>query len=76
MLSAAAEGIHHLRERTRGSSGDRSHRAVFGELSMEAGDIVLRDVAESDLPILFEHQSDPEASRMAAFVSRLVATTS
>jgi len=37
---------------------------------MEAGDIVLRDVAESDLPILFEHQSDPEASRMAAFVSR------
>ncbi len=32
--------------------------------------IVLRDVTESDLPILFEHQKDPEASRMAAFVSR------
>ena len=32
--------------------------------------IVLRDVAESDLAILFEHQKDPEASRMAAFVSR------
>jgi RimJ/RimL family protein N-acetyltransferase len=30
----------------------------------------LRDVAESDLPIIFEHQKDPEASRMAAFVSR------
>jgi RimJ/RimL family protein N-acetyltransferase len=32
--------------------------------------VVLRDVAESDLPILFEHQKDPEASRMAAFLSR------
>jgi RimJ/RimL family protein N-acetyltransferase len=32
--------------------------------------IVLRDVAQSDLPILFEHQKDPEASRMAAFGSR------
>ena len=32
--------------------------------------IVLRDVVESDLPILFEHQKDPEASRMAAFVPR------
>ncbi len=30
----------------------------------------LRDVVEADLPILFEHQQDPEASRMAAFPSR------
>ena len=30
----------------------------------------LRDVLEADLPILFEHQQDPEASRMAAFPSR------
>ena len=32
--------------------------------------VILRDLAESDLPILFEHQKDPEASRMAAFLSR------
>jgi RimJ/RimL family protein N-acetyltransferase len=32
--------------------------------------IQLRDVMESDLPIFFEHQSDPEASRMASLPSR------
>ena len=32
--------------------------------------IVLRDVVEADLPILFEHQRDPEAARMAAFPPR------
>jgi RimJ/RimL family protein N-acetyltransferase len=30
----------------------------------------LRDVCESDLPILFEHQKDPDANWMAAFVPR------
>lgn len=30
----------------------------------------LREVRASDLPILFEHQLDPEATRMAAFPSR------
>jgi RimJ/RimL family protein N-acetyltransferase len=34
------------------------------------GDVRLRDVSGQDLPILFEHQSDPEAARMAAFTSR------
>jgi RimJ/RimL family protein N-acetyltransferase len=34
------------------------------------GDVELRDVVESDLPIFYEHQLDPEASRMAAFVAR------
>jgi RimJ/RimL family protein N-acetyltransferase len=29
-----------------------------------------RDVIESDLPIFFEHQRDPEGVRMAAFPSR------
>src|SRR5689334_7835413 len=33
-------------------------------------DLVLRDLAESDLAILFEQHRDPEANRMAAFVSR------
>jgi RimJ/RimL family protein N-acetyltransferase len=32
--------------------------------------MALRDVEESDLPIFFEHQRDPEANRMAAFPAR------
>ena len=32
--------------------------------------IVLRNVLEEDLSQFFQHQSDPEASRMAAFPSR------
>ena len=32
--------------------------------------VVVREVRESDLPVLFEHQSDPEASWMAAHPSR------
>jgi RimJ/RimL family protein N-acetyltransferase len=31
---------------------------------------VIRDVTESDLPIFFEHQQDPEATSMAAFPAR------
>ena len=35
-----------------------------------AGDVALRHVTESDLPTFFEHQRDPEATRMAAFPAR------
>jgi RimJ/RimL family protein N-acetyltransferase len=35
-----------------------------------AGDVLLRDVEESDLPFFFEHQLDPEATHMAGFPSR------
>ncbi len=38
--------------------------------SPSTGDVLLRDVAEGDLPMFFEHQRDPEASRMAAFPPR------
>jgi RimJ/RimL family protein N-acetyltransferase len=31
---------------------------------------MLRDVVETDLPVFFEHQRDPEAVRMAAFPAR------
>jgi RimJ/RimL family protein N-acetyltransferase len=31
---------------------------------------VLRDVIETDLPFFFEHQRDPEATRMAVFPAR------
>ena len=33
-------------------------------------DVVLREVVEDDLPILFEHQIDPVAYRMAGFTPR------
>lgn len=33
-------------------------------------EILLRDVSESDLPIFYEQQLDPEATAMAAFPSR------
>jgi RimJ/RimL family protein N-acetyltransferase len=33
-------------------------------------EVALRDTIDDDLPILFEHQQDPEAARMAAFPSR------
>ena len=32
--------------------------------------VSLRQIQESDLPIFFEHQLDPEATRMAAFPAR------
>jgi hypothetical protein len=32
--------------------------------------VSLREVRLGDLPILFEHQTDPEGARMAAFKSR------
>lgn len=35
-----------------------------------ASEIHLRPVAESDLPILFEHQREPEANEMATFPAR------
>lgn len=34
------------------------------------GIIQLRDVTESDLPVFYEHQLDPEATLMASFPSR------
>jgi RimJ/RimL family protein N-acetyltransferase len=35
-----------------------------------SSDVRLREVRPEDLPILFEHQRDPEAARVAAFPSR------
>ncbi len=34
------------------------------------GEVVLRDVIESDLPLFYLQQLDPQAARMAAFPSR------
>ena len=37
---------------------------------ISAGDVGLRPVVESDLPLFYEHQRDPEATHMAAFPAR------
>jgi RimJ/RimL family protein N-acetyltransferase len=34
------------------------------------GEVTLREVIDSDLPIFFEQQNDPQANRMAAFPAR------
>jgi RimJ/RimL family protein N-acetyltransferase len=39
-------------------------------MANESEQSVLRDVVEADLPFFFEHQRDPEATRMAAFPAR------
>lgn len=39
-------------------------------ISALANNVHLRNVTESDLPIFFEHQLDPEATAMAAFPPR------
>ena len=36
----------------------------------DADCVILRDVEETDLPVFFEHQRDPEACRMAGFTAR------
>jgi RimJ/RimL family protein N-acetyltransferase len=38
--------------------------------STQTGDVLLRDVEDSDLPVFFEHQRDPVASRVADFPPR------
>src|SRR6516165_1432315 len=42
---------------------------VYRECLM-TGDVLLRDVTEGDLPILFDQQRDPAANRMAAFTAK------
>ena len=37
---------------------------------MKKAEILLRDVIESDLPIFYEQQLDPDATAMAAFPAR------
>jgi len=51
----------------------REHRSGVSEAredGLVSGVVILRDVAEGDLPVLFEHQMDPDANRMAAFPAR------
>jgi RimJ/RimL family protein N-acetyltransferase len=39
-------------------------------LGPSTSDVRLRDVTESDLPVFFAHQLDPDANRMAALTAR------
>ena len=55
-----------MSERSGHAGEDIAGRAA----SPSTGDVVLREVTEDDLPIFFEHQRDPDASRMAAFPPR------
>jgi RimJ/RimL family protein N-acetyltransferase len=48
----------------------RDIRASARRASGDAVSLTLRDVIASDLPVLFEHQLDQDATRMAAFPSR------
>jgi RimJ/RimL family protein N-acetyltransferase len=41
-----------------------------GIATFQTGDVQLRDVIESDLPIFFEQQLDADANHMAAFTAR------
>ena len=35
----------------------------------QTGSVLLRDVTVDDLPVLFQHQQDPAANHMAAFMA-------
>lgn len=52
-----------------GASG-RGEGVAPRERGGPAASVILRDVTEADLPILYEHQHDPVAARMAAFPRR------
>jgi RimJ/RimL family protein N-acetyltransferase len=51
-----------------GRSGEDS--MTGHEARPSVGEVTLRDVTKGDLSVLFKHQLDPEANRMAAFPAR------
>src|ERR1043166_5185639 len=54
-------------------ASDRESLILFtldGKRMRHPPQVILREVVDSDLPIFFEHQRDPEAAQMAAFPSR------
>src|SRR5262249_15735222 len=52
------------------SFGDRSGDASRAFQNPMTDEVSLREVQEGDLPVFFEQQLDPEATRMAAFPAR------
>lgn len=51
-------------------ASDHREMSTERDLGRSNGVVILRDLEEADLPVLFEHQIDPEANRMAAFPAR------
>ncbi len=64
-----ANGSIHVRRLSQKGENDMARRAP-GPLTSGVLLRVLRDVTESDLPIFFEQQLDPDANYMAAFAAR------
>jgi RimJ/RimL family protein N-acetyltransferase len=48
----------------------RTVRDSMPETPQQRGDVVLRDVTGDDVPIFYEQQLDPDATRMALFPAR------
>ena len=61
--------LEKLRMRRTGSAGDTLRFEIRRAEEEPAGETMLRDVAEGDLPVFFDQQLDPEANRMAAFTA-------
>src|SRR5437899_2761792 len=63
--AAPAAKSHSRRPRLSGENKVDTH--IPGDAT---GGVLLREVTADDLPIFFEQQLDPDATRMAAFASR------
>ena len=46
------------------------HKLGFLEYPSDGSDVQLREMIAGDLPVIFDHQQDPEATFMAAFKVR------
>jgi RimJ/RimL family protein N-acetyltransferase len=66
-ISEAREGIRAFSSTATTPSEATMTPSALGPLP---SGFALREVSEDDLPILFEQQLDPDANRMAAFVSK------
>src|SRR5215208_1686084 len=67
---ACSKTVRCFRSITHASRKDERRRTPHGamrESSTQTEGVLLRDVAEGDLPVFFEHQRNPVASRMADF---------
>src|SRR5215208_3777451 len=70
---ACSKTVRCFRSITHASRKDERRRTPHGamrESSTQTEGVLLRDVAEGDLPVFFEHQRNPVASRMADFPPR------
>lgn len=62
---AGAQGVGGIRDRLINVRDVRHHAPMHG-----VAEVYLRDVLASDLPVHFEHQSDPESARLSVTIPR------